>query len=460
MPSLSHRILFPVSDCLEVDANSLAGIRRRLLERNVGAGDLLVVTNAYRSANYVDHEGKPRDVYDFDRKFFINHDTLFTVEQVVDEGDRLVLGVVEYPGGGKFRISMVDVAGHAHVDVSVVGVDGESVHTPYGSELDWRYIVHVSRVESELIEQVCRVWDVQEGLVQAVNRSLPVVKSGLLPPHQDLKVSLVCSLEGVVPQDRVLVLRLEEPVREAYDALLHCVDSLLEDYRCYLECAEKAADSNFAPALIAGDPDCTLALADGTVLHEGNFVATRFDYYKRPNKYLPPSDPRYVFVSRVDTIDPMEQTATITLDTSDTATLTFGEDGAPTIQYDEEEYRLLDPLALALGETFAEAHDYVIYTWQAEDRRARLAGLEDDHFSRHLTHINTTTPDELDNYLNQLRTVGDVETAYHTARKAVLKQKTAKLKEVSTTGELPQWRNLWNEYKALHAELHKNLSRP
>lgn len=457
--SVRDRILFPIEDHSVADANNVPGVRRRLQERNVAAGDLLIVTNTYRSANYVDHEGKPRDVYDFDRKFFINHDTLFTVEQVVDEGDRLVLGVVEYPGGGKFRISMVDVAGYAHVDVSVVGVDGESVHTPYGSELDWRYIVHVSRVESELIEQVCRVWDVQEGLVQTVNRSLPVVKSELLPPHQDLKVSLVFSLDGIVPQDRVLLLRLEAPVREAYDALLNCVDSLLEDYRHYLWWVERAADSNFAPAPTVGDPDRTLTLADGTVLYEGNFVATRFDYYKRPNKYLPPSNPRYVFVSRIDTINPKEQTATVTLDTSDTATLTLGEDGVPTIQYDDREHQLLDSLTLSLGETFAEAHDYVIWNYQAESRRTRLANLEDDHFSRYLTRIDTPTPPELDNYLNQLRTCGDVETAYHTAREAVLKQKTAKLKEVSTS-ELAQWRNLWNEYKALHSELYENLSRP
>lgn len=459
MPSLSHRILFPVNDHVELDANNVSGVRRRFQERNVGAGDLLIITNAYRSANYVDHEGKPRDVYCFARKFFLSQDTLFTAEEVEDSGDRLVLGVVEYPNGEKCRIVLEDVAGYAHASVSVLGVDGESVHTPYGSELDWRYVVHVSRVEPELIERVCGVWDVQEGLVQTVNRSLPVVRGGLLPPHQDLKVSLVFSLDGIVPQDRVLLLRLEAPVREAYDALLNCVDSLLEDYRHYLWWVERAADSNFAPAPTVGDPDRTLTLADGTVLYEGNFVATRFDYYKRPNKYLPPSDPRYVFVSRIDTINPKEQTATVTLDTSDTATLTLGEDGVPTIQYDDREHQLLDSLTLSLGETFAEAHDYVIWNYQAESRRTRLANLEDDHFSRYLTRIDTPTPPELDNYLNQLRTCGDVETVYHTAREAVLKQKTAKLKEVST-GELAQWRNLWNEYKALHSELYENLSRP
>lgn len=66
--SVRDRILFPAEDHSVVDVNNVSGVRRRLQERNVGAGDLLVVTNTYRSANYVDHEGKPRDVYDFDRK--------------------------------------------------------------------------------------------------------------------------------------------------------------------------------------------------------------------------------------------------------------------------------------------------------------------------------------------------------------------------------------------------------
>lgn len=66
--SVRHRILFPVNDPVEPDANNVSGIRRRLQERNVVAGDLLIVTNTYRSANYADHEGKPRDIYDFARK--------------------------------------------------------------------------------------------------------------------------------------------------------------------------------------------------------------------------------------------------------------------------------------------------------------------------------------------------------------------------------------------------------
>ena len=66
--SVRPRILFPVEDHSVADANNVSGVRRRLQEHNVAAGDLLIVTNTYRSANYADHEGKPRDIYDFARK--------------------------------------------------------------------------------------------------------------------------------------------------------------------------------------------------------------------------------------------------------------------------------------------------------------------------------------------------------------------------------------------------------
>lgn len=68
MSSLSHRILFPVEGSLEPDANNVAGIRRRFLERGVGAGDVLVVTNTYRPGSYADHEGEFMDVFAFGRK--------------------------------------------------------------------------------------------------------------------------------------------------------------------------------------------------------------------------------------------------------------------------------------------------------------------------------------------------------------------------------------------------------
>lgn len=53
--SVRDRILFPIEDHSVADANNVSGVRRRLQERNVAAGDLLIVTNTYRSANYVDH---------------------------------------------------------------------------------------------------------------------------------------------------------------------------------------------------------------------------------------------------------------------------------------------------------------------------------------------------------------------------------------------------------------------
>lgn len=411
MPSLSHRILFPVSDCLEADANSLAGVRRRLLERNVGAGDLLVVTNTYRSGDYVDHEGKPRDIYDFDRKFFINHDTLFTVKQVVDEGDRLVLSVVEYP----------------------VGVDGGCHFSSVGALVDGRFLVHVSRSESELVGRVCGVWDVQENLVRVVNRCLPVVRGGLLPPHQDLRVSVVCGLGQVVGRDVGLVGRLEAPVVEGYDAVLGRMGFVLDKYRRYVGVVERAADGNFGLPPVCSGSDCSLTLADGTVLCEGCFVGTRFDYYKRASRWLPATDPRYVFVSQVVSVDSVGRSAVLALDTGDEATLTLGEGGEVSVWYDEREYRLLSPLTVARGVTFAEANEYVVSKYQAESRRGHLAKLDGDRFVRELTSIGHPVPAELVEFLPQLRTVGDgVETAYKKARAAVLKQKRAKVKEVAS----------------------------
>ena len=161
MLSLSHRILFPVNDCLEADANSLAGVRRRLRERNVGVGDLLVVTNTFRSGDYVDHEGNPMDAFVFGRKFFINQDTLFTVEGVEDGGDRLVLSVSEYPSGVGHCIVLEDVVGYARARVRVVGVGGGYHFSSVGALMDGRFLVHVSRSESGLAGRVCGVWDVQ-----------------------------------------------------------------------------------------------------------------------------------------------------------------------------------------------------------------------------------------------------------------------------------------------------------
>ena len=458
MPPLSHRILFPVSDCLEADANNVAGIRRRLLERNVGVGDLLVVTNTFRSGGYVDHEGNPMDAFVFGRKFFINQDTLFTVEGVEDGGDRLVLSVSEYPSGVGHCVVLEDVVGYARVRVSVVGVDGGCHFSSGGALVDGRFLVHVSRAEGELVGRVCGVWDVQESLVRVVNRCLPVVRGGLPPPHQDLRVSVVCGLEQVVGRDVGLVGRLEVPVVEGYDAVLGRMGFVLDKYCRYVGVVERAADGNFGlPPVVEGGR--TLVLADGVVLGEGCFVGTRFDYYKRANRWLPATDPRYVFVSQVVSVDSVGRSAVLALDTGDEAVLVLGEeDEPPVILYDEREYRLLRPLSLARGVTFAEANDYVVSKYQEQSRREWLAKLDGDRFVRELTSIGHPVPAELVEFLHQLQTVGDdVETAYKKARKAVLKQKAVKVKEVASV-EVPQWRKMWNEYKALHADLQEALS--
>ena len=458
MTSLSHRILFPVSDCLEADANNVTGIRRRLRERNVGAGDLLVVTNTYRSGDYVDHEGNPMDAFVFGRKFFINQDTLFTVEGIEDAGGRLVLSVSEYPSGVEHRIVLEDVVGYARARVSVVGVDGGYHFSSVEALVDGRFLVHVSRAEGGLVEQVCGLWDRLEGLVQTVNRCLPVVRGGLLPPHQDLRVSVVGGLEHVVGRDEGLVGRLEVPVVEAYDAVLGRMDFVLGKYRRYRVAAGKAVDANFGlPPVVRGGR--TLVLAGGVVLGVGCFVGTRFDYCKRANRWLPATDPRYVFVSQIVSIDELGRSAVLALDTGDEAVLVLGEeDEAAVIRYDGREYQLLSPLTVARGVTFSEANDYVVSKYQEQSRREWLANLDGDRFVRELTSIGHPVPAELTEYLHQLRTVSDdVETACKKARKAVLKQKRAKVKEVATV-EVPQWRELWNEYKTLHAELHEALS--
>lgn len=458
IPSISHRILFPASDCLEADANNVAGVRRRLLERNVGVGDLLVVTNTFRSDSYVDHEGNPMDAFVFGRKFFINQDTLFTVEGVEDGGDRLVLSVVEYPVGVGHRIVLEDVVGYACARVSVVGVDGGYYFSSVGALVDGRFLVHVSRSESELVGRVCGVWDVQEELVQVVNRCLPVVRGGLLPPHQDLGVSVVCGLERVVGRDVGLVGRLEVPVVEGYDAVLGRMGFVLDKYRRYVGVVERDADGNFGSPPVCSGSVCSLTLADGTVLGEGCFVGTRFDYYKRASRWLPATDPRHVFVSQVVSVDSVGRSAVLALDTGDEAVLTLGEDGEVSVWYDEREYRLLSPLTVARGVTFAEANEYVVSKYQVESRREHLAKLDGDRFVRELTSIGHPVPPELTEYLHQLRTVGDgVETAYKKARAAVLKQKRAKVKEVASV-EVPQWRKMWGEYQALHADLHEALS--
>lgn len=237
---------------------------------------LLVVTNAYRSGEYVDHEGKCRDVFDFGRKFFINQDTLFTVEGVEDVGaGRLVLSVSEYPSGVGHCVVLEAVVGYSRARVCVVGLG---------------------------------------------------------------------------------------------------------------------------------------------------------------------------------------RSAVLALDTGDEAALTLGAGGEVSVWYDERECRLLSHLTVARGVSFVEANEYVVSKYQAESRREWLANLDGDRFVRELTSIGHPVPAELTEYLHQLRTVGDgVETAYKKARAVVLKQKAVKVKEVASV-EVPQWRKMWNEYQALHADLQEALS--
>ena len=274
-------------------------------------------------------------------------------------------------------------------------------------------------------------------------------------------MSVVCGLEQVVGRDEGLVGRLEVPVVEGYDAVLGRMEFVLGKYRRYRVAASKVVDANFGSPPV-GDGGRVLSLADGVVLGEGCFVGTRFDYYKRANRWLPATDPRYVFVSQVVSIDPVGRSAVLALDTGDEATLTLGEDGEVSVWYDEREYRLLSPLTVARGVTFAEANEYVVSKYQEASRREHLAKLDGDHFVRELTSIGHPVPAELTEYLHQLRAVGDdVETAYKKARAAVLKQKRAKVEEVATVEvphEVPQWRELWGEYQALHADLQEALS--
>ena len=168
-----------------------------------------------------------------------------------------------------------------------------------------------------------------------------------------------------------------------------------------------------------GDPECVLALPDGTTVCVGEFVATRLDYYKSRGRYLPPTEPRHVFVSCVDDIDVEEQPASLVFDTGDSGVLTFDEEGVPVICYEGRTYQLRTPAALARGASFGEAGRYASAAYVAESRKVRLANLADDHFTRNIDG-DLPAPPELDEYLHSLRTLDNPEDAYRKARKAVL----------------------------------------
>lgn len=453
---LNDRVLFPVEGSSEPDANNVAGIRRRFLERGVGAGDVLIVTNTYRPGGYADHEGEPMDVFAFGRKFLINADAVFVVEVVEDSGSEIVLSVVEHPVGVKHRIVVRDVEGYALADALIVGVDGVYYHSPFGSVVG-KHFVHVSRSEVELAGLVQDMWDVQEELAQTVNRCLPVVRGGLLSCGRDLKLSMVYGCDGVAVRDGGLVGRLGEPVCEGYGTVLKRMELVLGVYRKFVgACEEMSAAGGGVPPVV-GEPVRVLALPAGTGVREGEFVATRLDYYKSRGRYLPPTEPRYVFVSRVDGIDVEGRVATLVFDTGDSGVLTFDEEGVATICYEGRDYRLRTPVTVARGASFGEANRYASAAYVAESRKAQLASLADDHFTRNIGD-DLPVPVELDDYLHSLRTLDNPEGAYEKARKAVLATKRAQLEKVATHPELTRWRELWNNYTTRVAAVQEALN--
>lgn len=453
---LNDRVLFPVEGSLEPDANNVAGIRRRLQERGVGAGDVLVVTNTYRPGGYVDHEGEPMDVFVFGRKFLVNADAVFVVEGVEDCGSGIVLCVVEYPCGVKHRIVVRDVEGYALADAVIVGVDGVYYHSPFGSVVG-KYFVHVSRAEVELIERVHQVWDVQEEVAQTVNRCLPVVRGGLLSCGRDLKLSMVNGCEEVAVRGEGLVGRLGERVCEGYGAVLKRMEWELGVYRRYVGAVGVVSGGDWGVPPVVGEEGCVLALPDGTTVCVGEFVATRLDYYKSRGRYLPPTEPRHVFVSRVDGIDMEEQSASLVFDTGDCGTLTFDEEGTATICYAGRTYRLRTPVALARGASFGEANRYASAAYVAESRKTHLANLADDHFTRNIGE-NLPVPVEVTDYLHSLRTLDNPEGAYKKARKAVLAAKRTQLEQVANSPEVTRWRELWNNYTTRVAAVQEALN--
>lgn len=453
---LNDRVLFPVEGSSEPDANNVAGIRRRLQERGVGAGDVLVVTNTYRPGSYADHEGEPMDVFAFGRKFLINADAVFTVEGVEDSGSELVLCVVEHPCGVKHRIVVRDVEGYAFADAVIVGVDGVYYHSPFGSVVG-KHFVYVSRSEVELVGLVQDVWGVQEELVQVVNRCLPVVRGGLLSSGGDLRLSLVYGNKTVTARCEGLVGRLGEPVCEGYGTVLKRMEWLLGVYRKYLGACEVVSAAEMGAVPVQGDLECVLVLPDGGTVCVGGFVVTRLDYYKSRGRYLPPTEPRHVFVSRIDAIDTGEQVAAITFDTGDCGTLAFDEEGAAVICYEGQTYRLRTPVTLALGASFGEASRYASAAYVAESRKAHLAQLADDHFTRNIGG-DLPVPPELNEYLQSLRTLDNPEGAYEKAREAVLATKRAQLEQVANSPEVTRWRELWDNYTTQHATLQEALN--
>lgn len=101
------------------------------------------------------------------------------------------------------------------------------------------------------------------------------------------------------------------------------------------------------------------------------------------------------------------------------------------ICYEGQTYRLRTPVTVARGASFGEANRYASAAYMAESRKAQLASLADDHFTRNIGE-NLPVPVELDDYLHSLRTLDNPEDAYKKARKAVLAAKCTQLEQVPT----------------------------
>lgn len=102
-------------------------------------------------------------------------------------------------------------------------------------------------------------------------------------------------------------------------------------------------------------------------------------------------------------------------------------------------------MTVARGASFDEAGRYASAAYVAESRKAHLANLADDHFTRNIGG-DLPIPPELDEYLHSLRTLDNPEDAYRKARKAVLAAKRTQLEQVGNSPEVTRWRELWNNY--------------
>lgn len=127
------------------------------------------------------------------------------------------------------------------------------------------------------------------------------------------------------------------------------------------------------------------------------------------------------------------------------------------ICYEGQTYRLRTPVTVARGASFGEAGWYASAAYVAESRKAHLANLADNHFTRNIDG-DLPIPPEVTEYLNCLRTLNNPEDAYRKARKAVLAAKRTQLEKVATRPEVTRWRELWNNYTTRLAAVQEALN--